>query len=360
MIVCTNCGYRNPDDRKFCASCGAFLEWNSQRVEQPAPSSDDGAPAAPAAAVKPTPVSGDGVGASVEAPPAQIPSDPTPEARLPQAATPTTAHPPVRKEPRPAERYSPGDVICGQCGAGNVPTRRFCRRCGASLIDAPLARIPWWRRVLPDRSPSRAGSRPGSVRRKVDGSRLAAAARLFAKTLIAVILVSVALVLVVSPGVRKMIVDRATSTVRSVERSYLVGEYVPVRPQSARGNADALAHPAESLLDPSAGYWAADTSIVAQPVITFNFAQPTDLDYMVVTSGAGADFAKLGRPRDVIVTYLPDNKTEKVTLNDDSKPVRYHLHGDHLSSMQLRIVGVYPTSQSTLIAMSEVDLFRLK
>ena len=49
---------------------------------------------------------------------------------------PTAQPPPVRRRPSPAAGEpapSPDDVVCPNCGAGNRPQRRFCRRCSAQL-----------------------------------------------------------------------------------------------------------------------------------------------------------------------------------------------------------------------------------
>jgi hypothetical protein len=40
-------------------------------------------------------------------------------------------------------------VICTNCGTPNSSTRRFCMKCGHSLVDAPPPdpdASPWWRR----------------------------------------------------------------------------------------------------------------------------------------------------------------------------------------------------------------------
>ncbi|MGQ0519571.1 MAG: NADase-type glycan-binding domain-containing protein [Actinomycetota bacterium] len=37
MIICEECGNQNDSTDTFCGSCGAFLEWQGQRVEEPAP-----------------------------------------------------------------------------------------------------------------------------------------------------------------------------------------------------------------------------------------------------------------------------------------------------------------------------------
>jgi uncharacterized OB-fold protein len=39
--------------------------------------------------------------------------------------------------------------ICPNCGTANNPTRRFCMKCGTSLVEAPTpppTKGPWWRR----------------------------------------------------------------------------------------------------------------------------------------------------------------------------------------------------------------------
>jgi hypothetical protein len=37
VILCTKCGARNPDDRRWCLRCDTFLEWDGQKIEPPAP-----------------------------------------------------------------------------------------------------------------------------------------------------------------------------------------------------------------------------------------------------------------------------------------------------------------------------------
>jgi hypothetical protein len=81
---------------------------------------------------------------------------------------------------------------------------------------------------------------------------------------------------------------------------------------------------------------------------------------VVITSGAGWEYANMGRPRHVRVIYLPGGASEDLALYDDPKPTRYQLHGRQVSSARLQILDVYPSSQSTLVALSELDFFRLK
>ena len=54
MIVCKKCGHRNREGESFCASCGAFLEWNSEHVAEPKPVSEPAPAPQPPASSEPT------------------------------------------------------------------------------------------------------------------------------------------------------------------------------------------------------------------------------------------------------------------------------------------------------------------
>ena len=108
-------------------------------------------------------------------PPQAIPEQPV--ARAPQV---TDDQPIARKptdevapKPRPVgsveQRVAqPGDRICGACGEPNDPSRKFCRRCGANLVEAKVvaaAKVAWYRRLFGggDKAPKQyaAGERTG-------------------------------------------------------------------------------------------------------------------------------------------------------------------------------------------------------
>lgn len=104
-------------------------------------------------------------------PPARRPSAPAqPPARRPAPAA-VAPRPKPPKTPK-AERPKPGDLVCPQCGTGNDPERKFCRRCGTSLAAAPVepppAPRPWYRRLLGREAPPayEAGARPGGMGRR--------------------------------------------------------------------------------------------------------------------------------------------------------------------------------------------------
>jgi hypothetical protein len=300
-----------------------------------------------------------------------------PKSGIPDRGLPSGA---ATESTRSPESNGRVEVICGECGVGNPQSRRFCRRCGTSLVEtegleADVPRMSWWRRIFSTRrapnvskkaaaAPAMqavsSGKEPAAAPgRNIDVSGSEAAKQL-AKTLIALIVVGVVVGFAASPDTRSTLSNSAVAQLRDVERQFLVGEYLPVRPVNAQGSSETIGHQAHFLLVPKSGYWAVDTSQDPQPVVTLDFAQPTDLDYAVVTSGAGSDYAGMGRPRQVRATYFPVGASEDLTLYDDPRPTRYHLHGRHVSSVQLQILGVYPTPQTTLVALSELDFFRLK
>ena len=80
--------------------------------------------------------------------------------------------PAARQKTAPTRVVNPGDLVCGQCGEGNDPNRRFCRRCGASCRRAAVFTLPWyrrWWRRLTTRKTREAGDRPRNRRRASAG-----------------------------------------------------------------------------------------------------------------------------------------------------------------------------------------------
>ena len=151
-IVCRSCGSPNLDGDAFCGSCGDYLEWTGEKLEpaqsklitvepeqwapkQPAPEQ----PVTERAAPKP----------ATEQPtsPGPVERKPQPQPLPPQPVRARRSEAPVMTAP-PTRRLQPDDLICGDCGEGNAPTRRFCSRCGASLQTATVVPTPWWRAVL--------------------------------------------------------------------------------------------------------------------------------------------------------------------------------------------------------------------
>ena len=138
MIVCRQCGQSAREGEDFCESCGAFLEWEGEKVD-PAPTSaptsggatGSGTPAAPAAPRHGEPVPEPDRWVTPEPPPPTAPG----------GGMGPPSGPAPNLQTRPAGQGTTGsDVTCLECGGRNAADRRFCRRCGASLELVALAR----------------------------------------------------------------------------------------------------------------------------------------------------------------------------------------------------------------------------
>ena len=130
MIVCRQCRQSAREGEDFCESCGAFLEWEGEKVGPTARVRRAGffcaGPAPPHH------------GEPVPDPDRWAVSEPLPP--MPGGPAPPPTGPAPGVQTRPAGRGTTGsDVTCLECGGRNAADRRFCRRCGASLELVALA-----------------------------------------------------------------------------------------------------------------------------------------------------------------------------------------------------------------------------
>jgi len=149
-----------------------------------------------------------------------------------------------------------------QCGAGNAPSRRFCRRCAAPLTDAEVVRAPWWRRLLSRSRPKprrkrwlrRSGERP-SGKRSALCATLTATARAI-RWAVAILLVLGLLAYGLVPGFRGW-ANPLAATAWNKARSTFSTKYVPIRPTQITSNGELGNHPATSAIDTlTTTYWA--------------------------------------------------------------------------------------------------------
>jgi hypothetical protein len=175
---------------------------------------------------------------------------------------------------------------------------------------------------------------------------------------VAVVLAGGGLAYASVPSVHRQ-VNQGVSGISTQIRRSISPTYVSVRPTQTTATSELAGHPAIFATDlVSNDYWAADTARDPQPTLATRFAGPTDLDTMLLTSGAGPDFARLARPKTIQIAYS-DGTGQVLSLRDDPKPTSYAIHARHVSSMTIRITALYPTSQSSDVAIAEVEFFRL-
>jgi ribosomal protein L40E len=342
MVICAQCGAQNPADARFCEACDAFLEWEGAPAKEQRPTTAQEQAATPRAAESGQP--------AVARPTVAQPGDERPRPRHP--VVPETA------ERRPP---APGDLICGQCGEGNAPTRRFCRRCAASLAEAEVVEIPWWRRLLPKRGARApvAGSRPGrgGVRRRT-GRASAVVRRVLriARNLIVVAVLLGGVLYGVLPPFRSLVNQQAGALRHGIEGIF-VTRYAPVRPTSVRATTERPGHPATLVSDNlSNTYWAAPAG-PAEPVLVLTFEQPVDIRKAIVRSGIGADFQSAHRPQKLHLVYST-GKTYDVNLEDTPEPREVVIgNSAGATSVELHVTALYRSLRGNDVAISEIELF---
>jgi hypothetical protein len=302
---------------------------------------------------------GDGGGGPLAVRPSELlaaegpmPEQPTAEVRLPPRQAPVQddvgAH--------------PGDIVCPRCQTGNAPSRFFCRRCGTSLRDehaaaaaatAPAAgprlrwwqrfwrRLLWWRHRGEERLDTAA--EPPGLRTRVWAA------------------VPVVLVLALVAGAlgpwRSGIGDRIEAA-----RKRLSPEYEEVYPAHAQASSALPDHPPEAAVDRAPNTYWAEGSPTPGPgqTITFRFDRPVDLGRMGFFNGAQAkpqDFLTQPRLREVLIVF-DTGRTASLTLKDRDAFQSHEVDAKGVTTVELRIVSVYPSPQGgTDASLGEVEFF---
>lgn len=281
---------------------------------------------------------------------------PADEELAPQVARPKAA--PVRRTA--GHDLRPGDRICGQCGTGNQPVRKFCARCGENLAEAEIVATPWWRRLVRRRARTvKAGTRP----RKPGSTRSRTALRQISRK----IRVVVALVLMVGgflyglyPPFRGYVNDNVLAAKQAVF-GLADKALSPVHPSSVTANEQVTGHPGQLAVDEfNNTYWLAPwngSQAPQVPTLTLGLANTTILRKMIITIGAAGNYTSQDRPAIVELSYS-NRENEFVTLQDTAKPQQFTLlHGVGVNSVQIRVLQVFPAQGSTDVAVTEIELF---
>ena len=267
-----------------------------------------------------------------------------PLSRRPTSVAPAIARP--RTGPRTMEqptRRHPGDLICGQCGEGNDPTRHFCRRCGSELAEAVVIALPWYRRLLNRVFPGRkreAGWRPKRVGApNVTGMFM----RVVRLAIVALLLVGL-LAFVLVPPFHNLVVAKVTSGFTALRKT-VHPNFDPVYPVAASATSSTPAHPAKLAIDRTLGtYWAASAADKA-PVLVLQFSGPVDLAEIGFTSGASGtspNDAFLGQPRPHLVHLVFSNRyTTDISLSDKDAAQFNPIDAKQVTSVEIHVMSVY-------------------
>ncbi|MFT7838814.1 zinc ribbon domain-containing protein [Saccharothrix sp. BKS2] len=369
MMVCAQCGERNGAGAEFCGACGTYLEWEP-RPNAPHPVPPHPVPSPP---VSPQPATSSPATSPATSPPATSPpstAPPTPAPPLDQVSAPPPGDQPPARRPapmRPTDRKAPttptprlterreprpGDLICGQCGEANAPTRRFCSRCGSSLTEAEVVARPWWRRLLPERAPAKAGTR----RRRTGVGRLVG--RVLRWSFLVALLGAVGLYGLV-PAVRGGVDTWALDRAREV-RGIFGAELTPVRPTAITATAEAADHPALLAADNAKNtFWLAPV-VPEPPALVLDFGREVDLREAIVRIGDPDDFQSAHRPKKLHLVY-PTGRAFDVELADTPDEQRVGIgNSAGASQVEVHVVELHRSLRGDRVALAEIEFFAVR
>jgi F5/8 type C domain-containing protein/zinc ribbon protein len=283
-----------------------------------------------------------------------VPISGTQQELPPQAEAPKA---PVLTRAAPTRKVRPGEKVCAECGEGNQPTRKFCSRCGHSLADAVVVRVPWWRRIFRRRGPKvlGAGKRPGNVAVSGVGRRVLT----FARRGFWVVLLVFSLLAGFYPPLRTTVTDWFQAAKDKMTNA-AEQTFDPVRPVSVKASAETKGHPGKAAVDQFTNtYWAAPWDRDHGPVLTLDLGKPTTVVKLIVTSGAKNEFAAKHRPSIVVLSYS-NEKSDTVLVRDTPEPQEFTLPGGiGASQVRIQVLDVYPAEGATEVALTELELFAI-
>jgi ribosomal protein L40E len=321
----------------------------------PAPQRPGSAPVAPTKAqgTTPGPTGTTAEPAGATAVPAGATAEPRkPQARKPGEAAPKRTPPPkLPDEPEP----QPGDLICGECGAGNIPTRRFCRRCGHSLQQAAVVPpLPWYRRIFrrKPRAPKVAGSRP--QRLHSDTQRQVNRVRRLVTLIVVLALVAVGswFARPFAGGFVDMVKDRTS-------------EQVPVSPDDVSASSSIRGHGASKTRDgyTNTSWQPAQEGQASGEYLDYRFDTPFRMVTLLMFPGADdeqAQFLNEARPADVRVTITTaDGDTVEKTWKVNDQPGQQELSVGVSDAVEVRmtIAAAYGADPGKRVAIAEVEFY---
>jgi hypothetical protein len=307
------------------------------------------------------------------APPVALP-DPTPAEPAATPVTPGPAGPPSERAPQqarrralavertaPSRRLRPGDLICGECGEGNAPARKFCSRCGNSLQEAERVKARWWHRLRRQgpKVVAISESGPASKSRRAPGKERHALRKVFRKIRVVggVFVILAGVVYGTYPPFRNLINGKVNS-VKQVIGKKVDQHFVPERPVTVKANLSAKGHPGRYATDGFTNtYWAAPFALTNYPTLTLTFDHRVTLERMIINLGAGDDFTAHGRPSLIVLVYS-NKQSSTLTPQDTPKAQTLNLnHAIGITSVQIQVEGNRPGSAASDVAISNIELF---
>jgi hypothetical protein len=305
--------------------------------------SPSGAPVAPAAA----PAAAPGSPLSVQ------PGSPQPGAVQP--AELRTRLPPKPAPAPPSKQLNSGDLICGQCGEGNEPVRKFCSRCGQSLATATVARTPWYRRIVPRRKPKvlAAGERPRG--RGGAGVDFGAVLRIVRNVVLVLVLVGAAVYGAVPP-VRSAVNSQVNSFVQNFNGT--ASTPVSVHASSVTASSSAVGHDGDRATDAFINtYWAAPLAQDPHPKLTVGFTPAANVSVILFISGDADNYRAEPRPKLIHIVFS-NGGSQDITLADTNKQQTFTISGaSGVTGMTIQVMSVYTSTSGHAVSIADIEFF---
>lgn len=264
---------------------------------------------------------------------------------------------PGTRRPRLTERRAaqPGDLICGQCGEANPPSRKFCARCGAALVEAEVVAEKWWRRLLPKRKPLEAGTRP--KRHRPGAARRGVGKALRWTFLIALLGAIGAYGLV--PSFRSLVNTQATSLATDV-KGIFVTELTPVRPTGITANVESPGHPPLMAADNAKNtFWLAPVE-PAEPSLVLDFGREVDLREAIIRVGNPDDLQAAHRPKKLHLVYST-GKTFDLDIADTPDEQRVKIgNSAGATDVEVHVVELHRSLRGNEVALAEIEFFAVR
>lgn len=291
-----------------------------------------------------------------------------PTAQRPVAQKPGAAKTRVAPKPPKAKgrEYKPGDKICGQCGEGNDPARKFCRKCGTSLVEAAVAAQPsWWKRTF---SKKKKTLKAGERNTRADGTLKDGRPRVFQglKKTFNVLFAILAILLMIAfigpwRGSVMGTVRDATSKVKRI----FVAEYEPLHADGIEATSSLPDHPAAMAIDGATNFaWQENAQGDGEGqklVLTFN--QQVNVDQIGIRSGASneqEEFLAQPRPRELHIVFSNGAQTD-IRLKDTPDFQTFKVKAHDIVRMEITVTSVNTSFKGGHdMGIAEVELFTRK
>jgi hypothetical protein len=294
-----------------------------------------------------------------------LPETPAVGEQAPQAAR--HRPPPVRKT-APSRRLQPGDLICGACGEGNPSVRKFCSRCGESLLEAEVVKRPWWKNLLPVRrgpkvvhtANGKGGSKGNLTVQGFDPRHSLRKVFRRLRLVVGIVILLGGVAYGAIPSVRSAVDSRFDNTKGKV-LTLVHPTYVPVHAVKVATNMNVAGHPGRLAVDEFTNtYWLAPWNGTKQPTLTLTFAHKVTLKEMIFYSGVDANYLAFGRPA-LLHLVFSNGASDTITPDDTDKPQTLPIKGANgITSVEVQILGVFQGSSGSNVAITEIELFALQ